>query len=107
MGGFNFCLFYTIFNLNMSIIFTSQIVTWTLKSNHKSRLAQDIAVGPSQSLYDVTTLNIVGAIAKKLGIEWGGTWTNAIDRPHFEVKANWKMPKGMHQETQLYQVTAN
>ena len=19
-------------------------------------------------------------------IEWGGTWTNAIDRPHFEVK---------------------
>ncbi|MFY0521440.1 M15 family metallopeptidase [Lysinibacillus sp. UGB7] len=63
-----------------------QIVTWTLNSNHKSRLAWDIAVGPPQSLYDVTTLNRVGAIAKKLGIEWGGTWTNAIDRPHFEVK---------------------
>ncbi|MFJ7954016.1 hypothetical protein ACIQZG_21170 [Lysinibacillus sp. NPDC096418] len=31
---------------------------------------------------------------KKLGIEWGGTLTNAIDRPHFEVKANWKIPKG-------------
>ncbi|ODV57142.1 M15 family metallopeptidase [Lysinibacillus fusiformis] len=71
-----------------------QIVTWTLDSNHKSRLAWDIAVGPPQSLYDVTTLNRVGAIAQKLGIEWGGTWTNAIDRPHFEVKANWIMPKG-------------
>lgn len=71
-----------------------QIVTWTLNSNHKSRLAWDIAVGPPQSLYDVTTLNRVGAIAKKIGIEWGGTWTSAIDRPHFEVKANWKMPKG-------------
>ncbi|MGE6515946.1 M15 family metallopeptidase [Lysinibacillus sphaericus] len=72
-----------------------QIVTWTtLNSNHKSRLAWDIAVGPPQSLYDVTTLNRVGAISKKIGIEWGGTWTNAIDRPHFEVKANWLMPKG-------------
>ncbi|QDP99644.1 M15 family metallopeptidase [Lysinibacillus fusiformis] len=71
-----------------------QIVTWTLDSNHKSRLAWDIAVGPPQSLYDVTTLNKVGAIAKKIGIEWGGTWTNAIDRPHFEVKPTWLMPKG-------------
>lgn len=73
---------------------SGKIVTWTLNSNHKSRLAWDIAVGPPQSLYDVATLNRVGAIAKKLGIEWGGTWTNAIDRPHFEVKANWKIPKG-------------
>ncbi|MFJ7736386.1 M15 family metallopeptidase [Lysinibacillus sp. NPDC097287] len=71
-----------------------QIVTWTLSSNHKSRLAWDIAVGPPQSLYDVTTLNRVGAIAKKLGITWGGSWTGNIDRPHFEVKVNWKMPKG-------------
>ena len=71
-----------------------QIVTWTLDSNHKSRLAWDIAVGPPQSLYDVTTLTRVGAIAKKLGITWGGTWTGNIDRPHFEVKASWKMPAG-------------
>ncbi|MGE6516625.1 M15 family metallopeptidase [Lysinibacillus sphaericus] len=78
-----------------------QIVTWTLNSNHKSRLAWDIAVGPPQSLYDVTTLNKVGAIAKKLGIEWGGTWTNAIDRPHFEVKPTWLMPKGYKLEGQV------
>lgn len=24
----------------------------------------------------------------------GGTWTKAIDRPHFEVKSNWKFPNG-------------
>ncbi|MFJ7951271.1 M15 family metallopeptidase [Lysinibacillus sp. NPDC096418] len=71
-----------------------RIVTWTLNSNHKSRLAWDIAVGPPQSLYEVATLNRVGAIAKKLGIEWGGNWSNNIDRPHFEVKRDWKMPKG-------------
>ncbi|MGE7954798.1 M15 family metallopeptidase, partial [Lysinibacillus xylanilyticus] len=71
-----------------------QIVTWTLNSNHKSRLAWDIAVAPPQSLYDVTTLNRIGAIARKLGITWGGDWVGSIDRPHFEVKKNWKMPKG-------------
>ncbi len=71
-----------------------QIVTWTLDSNHKSRLAWDIAVGPPQSLYDVTILTRVGAIARKLGITWGGDWVGSIDRPHFEVKSNWKMPKG-------------
>ncbi|QGG51451.1 M15 family metallopeptidase [Lysinibacillus pakistanensis] len=78
-----------------------QIVTWTLTSNHKSRLAWDIAVGPPQSLYDVTTLNRVGAIARKLGITWGGDWIGSIDRPHFEVKANWKLPAGYKLEGKL------
>jgi peptidoglycan LD-endopeptidase CwlK len=78
-----------------------QIVTWTLSSNHKSRLAWDIAVGPPQSLYDVTTLNRIGTIARKLGITWGGTWTGNIDRPHFEVKSTWKTPKGYKLEGQV------
>lgn len=78
-----------------------QIVTWTLDSNHKSRLAWDIAVGPPQSLYDVATLSRVGAIARKLGITWGGDWTGNIDRPHFEVKSNWIMPKGYKIEGQV------
>ncbi|WP_107951377.1 hypothetical protein [Lysinibacillus parviboronicapiens] len=46
-----------------------------------------------QSLYDVSTLNRVGAIARKLNITWGD-WVRNIGRPHFEVKANWLMPKG-------------
>jgi len=78
-----------------------QIVTWTLNSNHKSRLAWDIAVGPPQSLYDVTTLSKIGAIARKLGITWGGDWVGSIDRPHFEVKSTWKMPKGYKLEGQV------
>jgi hypothetical protein len=32
-----------------------------------------------------------GAIAKKLGITWGGTWKTP-DKPHFEVTASWKAP---------------
>ncbi|WP_042472744.1 M15 family metallopeptidase [Bacillus ndiopicus] len=69
------------------------IVTWTLNSNHKSRLAWDIAVAPPQTLYDVATLSKVGAIARKLGITWGGDWQGSIDRPHFEIKSTWQMPK--------------
>ncbi|MGE7021977.1 M15 family metallopeptidase [Solibacillus cecembensis] len=82
-----------------------QIVTWTLNSNHSGRLAWDIAVGPPKSLYDLDTLNKVGAIAAKLGITWGGhaSWVNAgkTDRPHFEVKANWAPPKGYKLEGQV------
>ncbi|WP_431808200.1 M15 family metallopeptidase [Lysinibacillus sphaericus] len=78
-----------------------KIVTWTLKSNHTSRLAWDIAVAPPKSLYDVDILTKVGAIARKLGITWGGDWARRIDRPHFEVKPNWKMPRGYKLDGQV------
>jgi len=71
-----------------------QIVTWTLESNHKPRRAWDIAISPPKSLYDNNTLNKVGTIAKKLGIVWGGTWTNNMDKPHFEIPTTWKAPNG-------------
>ncbi|MFJ7405774.1 MULTISPECIES: M15 family metallopeptidase [unclassified Lysinibacillus] len=78
-----------------------KIVTWTLTSNHTSRLAWDIAVAPPKPLYDVDTLTKVGAIARKLGITWGGDWTRRIDRPHFEVKRNRKIPRGYKLEGQV------
>ncbi len=78
-----------------------QVVTWTLNSNHSGRLAWDIAVGLPKSLYDLSTLNRVGAIARKLGITWGGDWSKNIDRPHFEVKANWSVPTGYKLEGQV------
>ena len=78
-----------------------QIVTWTLNSNHSSRLAWDIACSHPSPLYDVLTLTKVGAISRKLGITWGGDWKGSIDRPHFEVKSNWTMPKGYKLEGQV------
>ncbi|MBT2718084.1 M15 family metallopeptidase [Bacillus sp. ISL-57] len=67
-------------------------VTWTRSSNHTGRMAWDIAVMPPKYLYDLTTLEKAGAIARKLGIEWGGDWKTNIDRPHFQVNKNWKAP---------------
>ncbi|WKT76933.1 M15 family metallopeptidase [Lysinibacillus fusiformis] len=79
-----------------------QKVTWTLKSNHTSRRAWDIAVTPPRNLYDISILSKVGAIAKKLGIEWGGYWqAGNYDAPHFEIPSNWAMPKGYKLEGQV------
>ena len=47
---------------------SGQIVTWTKSSRHTSRMAWDIAACPPKSLYEATTLDKAGAIARKLGI---------------------------------------
>ncbi|MGR6906867.1 M15 family metallopeptidase [Lysinibacillus sp. BSL11] len=79
-----------------------QVVTWTRNSNHTSRRAWDIAVVPPRNLYDISILSKVGAIAKKLGIEWGGYWqAGNYDAPHFEIPSNWAMPKGYNLEGQV------
>ncbi|WP_051800282.1 M15 family metallopeptidase, partial [Lysinibacillus sphaericus] len=79
-----------------------QVVTWTRNSNHTSRRAWDIAVAPPRNLYDISTLSKVGAIAKKLGIEWGGYWEGGkYDAPHFEIPTTWKIPAGYKLEGQV------
>ena len=69
-------------------------VTWTLSSRHTSRLAWDIAVNKPKDLYDSKVLAQAGKVAAKLGITWGGTWTDSVDYPHFEITSSWKAPKG-------------
>lgn len=72
------------------------VVTWTLKSRHKSRLAWDVGaatVNGNTNIYNSTIIKRAGAIAKKLNITWGGTWRTP-DYPHFEVTNNWRIPKG-------------
>ena len=65
------------------------IVTWTKNSRHTGRMAWDICKNvKGQEYSDAKFFEQCGAIAKKLGITWGGTWTTP-DKPHFEVTANW------------------
>lgn len=67
-----------------------KIVTWTKKSRHTSKLAWDICKNvKGQEYSDNTFFMKCGAIAKKLGITWGGTWKER-DLPHFEVDKGWK-----------------
>lgn len=85
-----------------------QVVTWTRNSNHTSRRAWDIAVAPPRNLYDIATLSKVGAIAKRLGIEWGGYWEEGkYDAPHFEIPTSWKIPVGYKLEGQVIVPTSS
>ena len=71
---------------------SGNIVTWTKKSNHTGRMAWDICKNiRGQEYSDPKFFEQCGAIAKKLGITWGGTWKTP-DRPHFEVTKSWKIP---------------
>lgn len=76
-------------------------VTWTLNSNHTPGYAWDIGVCPPKDLYDRATIDKCGAVAKKLGITWGGSWQGQYDSPHFEVKSNWVIPKGYKLEGEV------
>lgn len=35
----------------------------------------------------------VGAIGKRLGLEWGGDWTSPVDKPHFQLSGWGSTPK--------------
>lgn len=74
------------------------IVTWTKTSRHTKRTAWDIACKGSDP-YNIRILNRAGEIGKALGLIWGGDWMPP-DRPHFEVKKNWKAPKEDEEMTQ-------
>lgn len=68
-----------------------KVITWTRNSNHTSGYAWDIAVSPPNELYDSNIIAKAGAVAKELGIEWGGTWKEK-DTPHFQISKEWKEP---------------
>lgn len=67
-----------------------KIVTWTRNSRHTGRMAWDICKNvKGQEYADAAFFAKCGAIAKRLGITWGGTW-DTPDKPHFEVTKDWK-----------------
>lgn len=55
----------------------------TYSSQHMWGIAFDIAINDSKLLYDTATMKKVAAIAKKIGLGWGGDWTSIVDTPHF------------------------
>ena len=67
-----------------------KVVTWTRNSRHTGRMAWDICKNvKGQEYADAAFFVKCGAIAKRLGITWGGIW-DTPDQPHFEVTKDWK-----------------
>ena len=74
---------------------SGKVVTWTKNSRHTSRRAWDICKDvKGQEYSDSAFFKACGAIAKSLGIIWGGTWKQA-DTPHFEITADWQLAEGV------------
>ncbi len=64
----------------------------TVKGNysfHQWRIATDIVPAdekgnPTWSPKDPSVWGKLGAIAGELGLEWGGSWTGFVDKPHYQ-----------------------
>lgn len=79
-----------------------KVVTWTRNSRHTGRMAWDICKNvKGQEYADAAFFAKCGAIAKRLGITWGGTW-DTPDKPHFEVTKDWK-GKGDEEVVKYYE----
>lgn len=56
-------------------------------SHHQWGTAFDIYRNDGKGAYNDADgfFSKVGAIGKKLGLEWGGDWTSPVDKPHFQL----------------------
>lgn len=59
-------------------------------SNHNFGVAFDIGIFKGDAYLEESPLyKVVGALGRKLGLEWGGDWQSIVDEPHFQFN-----PKG-------------
>jgi hypothetical protein len=54
------------------------------KSNHNYGCAIDFA--PKNGDWNGANWTRLGELAESVGLEWGGRWTNPVDRPHVQLK---------------------
>jgi hypothetical protein len=68
------------------------------ESRHQLDLARDFAfVGPDgrPDTSDRQPWQLLGQLAKEVGLEWGGDWTSLVDRPHVQMPPSQSaFPKG-------------
>jgi peptidoglycan L-alanyl-D-glutamate endopeptidase CwlK len=59
-------------------------------SNHNFGIAFDVGVFEgNRYLGSSPKYKAVGALGKELGLEWGGSWKNFVDEPHFQLRPGW------------------
>lgn len=59
-------------------------------SNHNFGIAFDVTIFNGRNpVWESPQYKIVGAIGKRLGLEWGGDWRGFNDEPHFQLRPPW------------------
>lgn len=61
------------------------------ESLHNYRVAFDVAFEAGGSITYEGPWEMLGAIGKVLGFEWGGDWEGFTDRPHFQFTADYSL----------------
>lgn len=63
--------------------------------NYLPAFAFDIAfrLESGDVTWDMRYYRLFADMAKALGLEWGGDWTNLVDGPHFQMPMTWQMAK--------------
>lgn len=60
------------------------------ESNHNFGIAFDVGVFNGRNyLPACPAYDVVGALGREIGLEWGGDWTSLVDKPHFELRPAW------------------
>ena len=74
-------------------------------SNHNFGIAFDVGIfSGANYIPESSKYNTVGAIGKKLGLEWGGDWKSFQDEPHFQLRPKWA--SGMKESEMLAELRA-
>lgn len=60
-------------------------------SFHNHRVAFDIAFRSGSGITYEGPWEMAGKIAEIIGLEWGGRWSNFVDRPHFQYTAGYSL----------------
>lgn len=64
------------------------VVTWTRKSRHIGGRAIDLTLFSGKNpVWESKHYDRAGVIGEELGLVWGGRWTKAKDKPHFELQS--------------------
>jgi peptidoglycan LD-endopeptidase CwlK len=57
------------------------------RSNHNFGIAWDVGLFKGADYLQQSPLyDVVGALGRDLGLEWGGDWSSFVDKPHFQLK---------------------
>jgi peptidoglycan L-alanyl-D-glutamate endopeptidase CwlK len=57
------------------------------RSNHNFGIAWDLGLFKGADYLQQSPLyDVVGALGRDLGLEWGGDWSSFVDKPHFQLK---------------------
>jgi peptidoglycan L-alanyl-D-glutamate endopeptidase CwlK len=59
-------------------------------SNHNFGIAFDIGVFEgNRYLGDSPKYRAIGMLGREIGLEWGGSWSDFVDQPHFQLRPAW------------------